>query len=96
MSSSGPTIQQTEGSVTDQFAVVTGTDEFKAVGLAMPIIAAVITLCRLGERMRQRRLWLDDAWAAFALVLNIIFFVINYMYLSNYGKTFVVSLTERV
>jgi len=58
----------------------------EAVGLALPIIAAVFTLFRLAERMRQRRLWFDDAWAALALIFNMIECVTNYVYLHNYAQ----------
>ena len=83
--SGGPTIQQTEGGVAKNAFCATVTYESKAVGLALPITATVVTLFRLVERLRQRRVWFDDGWAAFAMVLNVIFFVSNWLYLHNYG-----------
>ena len=94
MSSSGPTIQQTKGTVIDEYAVIASINDFKAVSLALSIIAVVITLLRLGERTCQRRLWLDDAWAALAMVLSIMLFVLLYEGLSNFGGVFIVSLSE--
>ena len=62
--------------------------------LALPIIAAVVTLFRLAERMRQRRLWFDDACAALALMFNIIESITGYLFLHNYGKHLFISLWD--
>ena len=92
--SGGPTIQQTEGGVTKNALCATITDESKAVSLALPIMATVVTLFRLVERPRQRRVWFDDGWAAFAMVLNTIYSVINWLYLHNYGNVTSLSLYQ--
>ena len=94
--SGGPTIQQTEGGVAKNAFCATVTYESKAVGLALPITATVVTLFRLVERLRQRRVWFDDGWAAFAMVLNIIFSVANWLYLHNYGNVASLSPSERM
>ena len=93
----GPTVQQTEGSDVENFLdTKAGTEESTVVNLVVPIVATVVTLFRLCERMHQRRLWLDDAWAATAMVLNIVFFVIDWLYLHNYGNAIIVFLPERI
>ncbi|KAI6156778.1 hypothetical protein BKA82DRAFT_1002513 [Pisolithus tinctorius] len=69
MSSSGPTIQQTE-----------------VVGIVLPVIATVVTSFRLFLRIRQHRLWLDDAWAALAMVLNVVYMVVGSLYLDDYAR----------
>ncbi|KAI6156773.1 hypothetical protein BKA82DRAFT_1002503 [Pisolithus tinctorius] len=58
----------------------------EVVGLVLPIAAVVVTSFRLFLRMRQRRLWLDDAWAALAMVFNIVFLVVNWLYLADYAR----------
>lgn len=93
-SSSGPTTQQTEGSDLEIRLDVTDVNEFVVVNLILPIFAAAVTLFRLFERMRLHRLWLDDAWAMLAMVLNTIFLVADWLYLHNYGNAIVVLQPE--
>ncbi|KAH7884166.1 hypothetical protein F5I97DRAFT_2047581 [Phlebopus sp. FC_14] len=69
MSSSGPTIQQTE-----------------IVSMVLPILATVVTSFRLFERTRQGRLWLDDGWAALAMVFNVALLVVDFLYLHDYAQ----------
>ncbi|KAF8138909.1 hypothetical protein EV363DRAFT_1445685 [Boletus edulis] len=85
MSSSGPTIQETEG---DDFSrsVLYAADQSKVIGLVLPITVTVVTSFRLFEWARQARLWLDGAWAALAMILNIIFLIVNWLYLHDYGN----------
>ncbi|KAI5996906.1 hypothetical protein F5J12DRAFT_852788 [Pisolithus orientalis] len=52
----------------------------------MPIAATGVTLFRLFVRMRQGRLWLDDAWAALAMIFNFIFLVVDWLYLKDYTQ----------
>ncbi|KAI5996853.1 hypothetical protein F5J12DRAFT_746234 [Pisolithus orientalis] len=69
MSSSGPTIPQTE-----------------VAGTVLLSVSAVVTSFRLFVRMRQGRLWLDDAWAAVAMMINIGFLVVLWLYLQDYAQ----------
>ncbi|KAI5986031.1 hypothetical protein F5J12DRAFT_728914, partial [Pisolithus orientalis] len=54
-------------------------------GIVFPVVATVVTCFRLFVRVRQSRFWLDDTWAALAMVFNIIFLVVNWLYLHDYG-----------
>ncbi|KAF8437245.1 hypothetical protein L210DRAFT_3682681, partial [Boletus edulis BED1] len=60
--------------------------ETEVIGLVLPITATVVTSFRLFERARQARLWLDNAWAALAMILNIIFLIVNWLYLHDYAQ----------
>ncbi|KAI5996847.1 hypothetical protein F5J12DRAFT_957417 [Pisolithus orientalis] len=55
--------------------------------MVLPIAAAIVTSFRLFVRTRQRRLWLDDAWAALAMIFNIGFLIVLWLYLHNYGDS---------
>ncbi|KAI6156816.1 hypothetical protein BKA82DRAFT_148391, partial [Pisolithus tinctorius] len=70
-------------------------DESKVVGTVLPIAATVVTSFRLFVRTRQRRLWLDDAWAAIAMVFIIVWMVIGWLYLDDYGDDVVFSARAR-
>ncbi|KAI6156791.1 hypothetical protein BKA82DRAFT_148493, partial [Pisolithus tinctorius] len=61
------------------------TDESKVAGTVLLSVSAVVTSFRLFVRMRQGRLWLDDAWAALAMMINIGFLVVLWLYLQDYG-----------
>jgi len=58
----------------------------EVVNTVLPVVATIVTLFRLFERVRQGRLWLDDAWAAFAMISNIILMVANWLYLHDFAK----------
>ncbi|KAI5996854.1 hypothetical protein F5J12DRAFT_346810 [Pisolithus orientalis] len=58
----------------------------EVAGLVMPAAAMVITSFRLFVRWRQGRLWLDDAWAALAMVFNVGFLVVVWLYLHDYAR----------
>ncbi|KAG6875372.1 hypothetical protein C0992_004073 [Termitomyces sp. T32_za158] len=47
--------------------------DVKVIGLVAPIIAAVVTLIRIFERIRLKRFGIDDVWAAFSLIILILF-----------------------
>lgn len=72
----------------------TGTDESKVINAVLPIIATVITSFRLSERMRQGRLWLDDAWAIFAMIFNIGLMTADWLYLRDYGNHLIYDRSE--
>lgn len=54
--------------------------------MVLPIAATVVTSFRLFVRTRQRRLWLDDAWAALAMVFDIILAVVGWLYLYDHAR----------
>ncbi|KIO02121.1 hypothetical protein M404DRAFT_148358, partial [Pisolithus tinctorius Marx 270] len=58
-------------------------DESKVAGTVLLIAAVVVTSFRLFLRMQQRRPWLDDVWAAFAMAINIGFLVVLWLYLQD-------------
>ncbi|KAG6877677.1 hypothetical protein C0992_009503 [Termitomyces sp. T32_za158] len=59
----------------------------KVLGLVGPIMAGVVTIIRLFERFRRKRLGVDDAWAAFALVILIVFEVSLFLHLGDPGMS---------
>ena len=63
-----------------------GPDESKVANTVLPIVATVVTSFRLFQRMRQGRLWLDDAWAMLAMVFVISLMVTDWLYLRDYGN----------
>ncbi|KAI6156781.1 hypothetical protein BKA82DRAFT_712343 [Pisolithus tinctorius] len=58
----------------------------EVVGTVLPIAAMVVTSFRLFVRMRQCRLWLDDVWAALAIVFDIISLAAFWLYLHDYAR----------
>ncbi|KAG2124209.1 hypothetical protein DEU56DRAFT_917083 [Suillus clintonianus] len=67
MSSSGPTLAQTQ-----------------VVNYVLPIVATVVTSFRLFIRKRRGILWIDDAWAACAMIFNIGLMICSALYLKGY------------
>ncbi|KAG6840252.1 hypothetical protein C0991_007909 [Blastosporella zonata] len=57
--------------------------DVKVIGLAGPIIAALVTVIRLFERARLKRFGIDDAWAAFSLSILILFVVALFTHLGD-------------
>ncbi|KAI6156779.1 hypothetical protein BKA82DRAFT_1002514 [Pisolithus tinctorius] len=58
----------------------------EVVGMVLPITATVVTSFRLFVRTQQRRLWLDDAWAALAMLFDIGSLVVFWLYLHDYAR----------
>ncbi|KAF5382040.1 hypothetical protein D9615_004208 [Tricholomella constricta] len=58
-------------------------NSLKVVGLAGPITAAVVTLIRLFERVRNRKFGYDDGFAALSLSILIIFVVALFVHLGD-------------
>ncbi|KAI5996866.1 hypothetical protein F5J12DRAFT_852610 [Pisolithus orientalis] len=54
--------------------------------MVLPITATVVTSFRLFVRTQQRRLWLDDAWAALAMLFDIGSLVVFWLYLHDYAR----------
>lgn len=65
------------------------------VSVILPILAVIVTTFRLVERTRQGRLWLDDLWAAFAMLFMIALLVTNALYLYDYGNVVASSTHKR-
>ncbi|KAF5381672.1 hypothetical protein D9615_005562 [Tricholomella constricta] len=55
----------------------------KVLGLAGPIIAAVVTLVRLFERIRSKRFGYDDGFAALSLAILVVFVVSLFTHLGD-------------
>ncbi|GLB40606.1 putative expressed protein [Lyophyllum shimeji] len=58
-------------------------DSVKAIGLAGPIIAGVVTVVRLGERTRNRKFGWDDVWAALSLAILLTFVASLFVHLGD-------------
>ncbi|KAG1733114.1 hypothetical protein EDB19DRAFT_1831053 [Suillus lakei] len=67
MSSSGPTLAQTE-----------------IADIVLTIVAVIVTSLRLYVRVRQNRLWIDDAWAALGMIFDFILLIADCLYLQDY------------
>ncbi|CCL99491.1 uncharacterized protein FIBRA_01509 [Fibroporia radiculosa] len=48
----------------------------RIVNFVLPTTSICLTIIRLYDRAATRRLWWDDAWAAFTMVLSLVFMVI--------------------
>ncbi|KAG2747542.1 hypothetical protein P692DRAFT_20834569 [Suillus brevipes Sb2] len=69
MSSSGPTLTQTE-----------------VADIVITIIAIIVTSFRLYVRVRQGRLWIDDAWATLGMIFDFILLVTLCLYMQDFDK----------
>ncbi|KAG2356662.1 hypothetical protein BDR07DRAFT_431933 [Suillus spraguei] len=58
----------------------------EAVDIIITILAIIVTSFRLYVRVRQRRLWIDDAWAALGMTFNFILLVALCLYLQDFEK----------
>ncbi|KIK32730.1 hypothetical protein CY34DRAFT_18840 [Suillus luteus UH-Slu-Lm8-n1] len=67
MSSSGPTLTQTE-----------------VADIVITIIAIIVTSFRLYVRVRQGRLWIDDAWATLGMMFDFILLITLCLYMQDY------------
>ncbi|KAG1725772.1 hypothetical protein EDD22DRAFT_450593 [Suillus occidentalis] len=54
--------------------------------IIITIIATVVTSFRLYVRVRQRRLWIDDAWATLGMIFDFILLVALCLYLQDFEK----------
>lgn len=68
-------------------------DSVKAIGLAGPITAAVVTIVRLVERTRNRKFGYDDGFAALSLAILLVFVAALFVHL---GDPTHLSYTTRV
>ncbi|KAG6872050.1 hypothetical protein C0995_013569 [Termitomyces sp. Mi166 len=55
--------------------------DMKVVGLVGPIVAGIFTIVRLFDRLRRKQFGIDDALAAFALLIFIVFEVALFIHL---------------
>ncbi|KAG2356334.1 hypothetical protein BDR07DRAFT_1339941 [Suillus spraguei] len=69
MSSTGPTLNQTE-----------------VADISLTIVAVLVTSFRLCIRVRQKRLGIDDAWVALAMVFDFLLLISDCLYLQDYAK----------
>jgi hypothetical protein len=59
---------------------------FLVVGIVLTIVAAIITSFRLCIRARQKRLWINDAWAALGMIFNFTLLIVDFLYLQDYSE----------
>ncbi|KAG2031155.1 hypothetical protein BDR03DRAFT_986583 [Suillus americanus] len=55
-------------------------------GIVLTIVAVITTSFRLCVRARQKRLWIDDAWAALGMIFNFILVIVDCLYLQDYER----------
>jgi hypothetical protein len=65
---------------------------FLVADIIITIIATVVTSFRLYVRVRQRRLWIDDAWATLGMIFDFILLVALCLYLQDFGERFLCIL----
>ncbi|KAG2066007.1 hypothetical protein BDR04DRAFT_1059920 [Suillus decipiens] len=58
----------------------------EVVDIIITILAIIVTSFRLYVRVRQKRLWIDDAWAALGMTFNFILLVALCLYLQDFEK----------
>ncbi|KAG1872289.1 hypothetical protein F4604DRAFT_2013148 [Suillus subluteus] len=56
----------------------------QVVNFILPIVATLVTSFRLYCRARRHLLWIDDAWAACAMIFDIILMICSALYLRGY------------
>ncbi|KAG1884276.1 hypothetical protein F4604DRAFT_1676930 [Suillus subluteus] len=59
---------------------------FLVAGIVLTIVAVITTSFRLSVRARQKRLWIDDAWAALGMIFNFILVIVDCLYLQDYER----------
>ncbi|KAG1794460.1 uncharacterized protein HD556DRAFT_1443028 [Suillus plorans] len=60
--------------------------QIEVVDIVLTIVAAIVTSFRLCLRTRQRRLWIDDMWAALGMVFIFMLLIADCLYLQDYGE----------
>ncbi|KAG2144231.1 hypothetical protein DEU56DRAFT_754297 [Suillus clintonianus] len=58
----------------------------EVVDIVITIVATIATSFRLYVRVRQGRLWIDDAWATLGMIFNFTLLVTICLYLQDYRK----------
>ncbi|KAG2030151.1 hypothetical protein BDR03DRAFT_1017453 [Suillus americanus] len=56
----------------------------QVVNFVLPIVATFVTSFRLYCRARRHLLWIDDAWAACAMIFDIVLMICSALYLRGY------------
>jgi hypothetical protein len=59
---------------------------FLVAGIVLTIVVVIVTSFRLFIRARQKRLWIDDAWAALGMILSFMLLIAECLYLQDYGE----------
>ncbi|KAG2098939.1 uncharacterized protein F5147DRAFT_582871, partial [Suillus discolor] len=54
------------------------------VDIVLTIVASIVTSFRLCLRTRQRRLWIDDMWAALGMIFIFMLLIADCLYLQDY------------
>ncbi|KIK42300.1 hypothetical protein CY34DRAFT_153491 [Suillus luteus UH-Slu-Lm8-n1] len=54
--------------------------------IVLTTVATIVTTFRLCIRARQKRLWIDDAWAALGMIFNSALLVADCLYMRDYKK----------
>ncbi|KAG1808972.1 uncharacterized protein BJ212DRAFT_632023 [Suillus subaureus] len=60
--------------------------QIEIAGIVLTIVAIIVTSLRLYVRARQKRLWIDDAWAALGMIFNFMLLVTDCLYLQDYER----------
>ncbi|KAG1778167.1 hypothetical protein EV702DRAFT_190738 [Suillus placidus] len=60
--------------------------QIEVVDIVLTIVAVIVTSFRLCIRARQKRLWIDDAWAALSMIFNSMLLIADCMYLQDYEE----------
>jgi hypothetical protein len=59
---------------------------FLVAEIVIAIVAIIVTSFRLWIRVRQGRLWIDDAWATLGMIFDFVLLVADGLYLQDYGE----------
>lgn len=55
------------------------------------VLTVLVTVFRLGVRLKMRRLWWEDMWAGVAMVSTVAFTILNSIYFQT-GQSYLVSM----
>ncbi|KAG2087343.1 hypothetical protein BD769DRAFT_1587132, partial [Suillus cothurnatus] len=60
--------------------------QIEVAGIVLTIVVVIVTSFRLYIRARQKRLWIDDAWAALGMILSFMLLIAECLYLQDYER----------
>jgi hypothetical protein len=54
--------------------------------MVLPLVVIIVTTFCLYCHVWQRHLWINDLWAALAMIFTLALFIIDLLYLQAYGE----------
>ncbi|KAG1808981.1 uncharacterized protein BJ212DRAFT_632794 [Suillus subaureus] len=60
--------------------------QIEVVAIVLTVVAVIVTIFRLCIRAQQKRLWIDDAWAALSMIFNFMLLIVDCLYAQDYER----------